>query len=122
MIGPRNKWEPDVAVVRSELEFDSARDAAAADCCLIVEVVETNLFRAQVEKLPAYALAGSPFYWIVNLAGGTPAGSGVIELYSNPDQATGQYRTRLDLRAGEVVPVVIDGKEVGRIAVAELLP
>ena len=34
----------------------------------------------------------------------------------------GGYRSRVDYRPGEDVPVVIDGKEVGRIAVADLLP
>ena len=109
VIPPGNKWEPDIAVVRSELEFDSARDALALDCCLIVEIVVTNLFRAQSEKLPAYAAAGIPVYWIVNLTGGTTQGSGVVELYSDPDQTVGRYRSRLDLRAGDQVSVVIDG-------------
>jgi Uma2 family endonuclease len=122
VIPPANKWEPDVAVVRSELEFDSSRDPAAMDCCLVVEVADTNLFRAQSEKLPAYAVAGIPVYWIVNLTGGTPPGSGVVEVYSDPDQATGAYRSRVDLHAGDHVPVLIDGREVGRVAVTDLLP
>ena len=121
MIPPWNKWEPDVAVVRSELEFDSARDAVALDCCLIVEIVLSNLYRAQSEKLPGYAAAGIPVYWILNLTGGTNAGSGVLECYSDPDQSAGRYRSRLELKAGDHVPVVIDGREVGRIGVAELL-
>ena len=119
---PGNKWEPDIAIIRSELEFDSARDAIAIDCCLVIEIVVTHVFRAQSEKLPAYAAAGIPIYWIVNLTGGTAPGSGLLELYSDPDQATGQYRSRLELRAGDHVPVVIDGREVGRIRVADLLP
>jgi Uma2 family endonuclease len=122
VIPPWNKWEPEVAVVRSELKFDSSRDAVAQDCCLIVEIVLSKLFRAQSEKLPAYASAGIPFYWIVNLTGGTTPGSGLVELYSDPDQAAGRYRSRLDLQAGEYVPVVIEGREVGRIAVADLFP
>jgi Uma2 family endonuclease len=72
---PGNKWESDVAVVRSELEFDSARDATAADCCMVVEIAETNLWRARTEKLPAYAAGGIPVYWIVNLSGGATPGS-----------------------------------------------
>lgn len=122
VITPWNKWEADVAVVGSELEFDSTRDASASDCCLIVEVAEAKLFRARSEKLPEYAAAGIPIYWIVNLTAGTTPGSGLLELYSDPDQATGRYRSRLDLQVGDHVPVVIDGREVGRIAVADLLP
>jgi Uma2 family endonuclease len=118
---PGNKWEPHVAVVRSDLEFDSSRDASAADCCLVVEIVVTNYFRAQAEKLPVYAAAGIPVYWIVNLTGGIGPGTGQVELYSDPDQTAGQYRSRLDLRVGDEVPVVIHGREVARIAVADLL-
>jgi len=122
VIPPGNKWEPDVAIVRSELEFDAARDANATDCCLVVEIADTNLSRAQSEKLPAYATAGIPVYWIVNLAGGTLPGSGLVEVYSDSDQAAGRYRSRVNLHPGDEVSVVIDGREVGRIAVTDLLP
>ena len=122
VIPPGNKWEPDVAIVRSELEFDTERDAAAADCCLVIEVADTNLFRAQSEKLPAYAAAGIPFYWIVNLKGGNPPGSGLVEVYSDPDQAAARYQARLALQPGDEISVVIDRREVGRIAVADILP
>jgi Uma2 family endonuclease len=128
VIPPGNKWEPDAAVVRSELEFDSARDAAAADCCLVVEVSDTNLSRARSEKLPAYASAGIPVYWIVNLTGGgsggvtAAPGSGQLEVHTEPDQATGRYRSRVELHPGDYVSVVIVGREVGRIAVVDLLP
>jgi hypothetical protein len=33
-----------------------------------------------------------------------------------------RYDRRIDLRPGQDVPVVIDGAEVGRIAVANILP
>ena len=122
MMPPGNKWEPDVAIVRGELEFDSGRDATAADCCMVVEITDTNLARARSEKLPAYAAAGIPAYWIVNLAGGAAPGSAVVEVYTDADQAAGRYRSRVDVQAGDDVSVVIDGREVGRIAVADLLP
>ena len=58
-----SKLEPDVAIIRSELEFDSSRDALATDCCLVVEVADTNSL-ARSEKLPAFVAAGIPVYWI----------------------------------------------------------
>ena len=101
----------------SGANWSSTRDPTAADCCLVVEIVDTNLFRARPEKLPAYATAGIPIYWIVNL-GGTPAGSGQVEVYSEPDQAGGVYQSRLDQRGGTSVGLgVINGQEVGRVAV-----
>ena len=122
IIPPSSKWEPDVAVVRGELEFDTTRDPAAIDCCLVVEVADTGLLRARTEKLPAYARAAIPAYWIINLNGGNPPGSGSVEVYTDPDPSTGQYRSRVELYRGDEVPVLIDGQEVGRVAVTDLLP
>ena len=63
----------------------------------------------------AYGRAGIPVYWIVNLR------DSQVEVYTDPDPAGG-YRSRVDYRPGDDVPVVIDGQVVGRIAVTDLLP
>ena len=68
-----NDWrkpEPDVAVIRAELKYDSSRDARAEDCCLVVEVAESSLTDDQGYKLEGYAGAGIPVYWIINLRAG----------------------------------------------------
>jgi len=52
--------------------------------------------------------------WIVNLV------YRQVEVYTDP--GTGTYHCRVDFRPGQDVPVVIDGAEVGRIAVAYILP
>jgi Uma2 family endonuclease len=116
VIRPRSKPEPDVAVVRSELEFDSSRDATAADCCLVVEVSDSSVDDDRGKKQEGYARAGIPVYWIVNLR------DDQIEVYTDPDQAAGAYRSHVDYRPGQDFPVVIDGQEVGRIAVHDVLP
>ena len=59
VIPPANKWEPDIAIVRSELEFDTSRDITAADCCLVVEIADINS-HARVQKRPAYASGWHP--------------------------------------------------------------
>jgi Uma2 family endonuclease len=51
VIKPRSKPEPDVAVIRAELKYDSSRDATAADCCLVVEVADRSLADDQGKKL-----------------------------------------------------------------------
>ena len=57
--------EPDVVVVPgSELDFFDAHPARPA---LIVEVAETSLYYDRGRKASAYARAGLPDYWIVNL-------------------------------------------------------
>jgi hypothetical protein len=59
-----------------------------------------------------------PAYWIVNLLDMR------IEVYSEPTGSKGKarYRQRQDYSASEELPLVIDGKEVGRIPVRDLLP
>jgi Uma2 family endonuclease len=61
-----------------------------------------------------YAAAGIPFYWIVNLV------DRQLEVYSEPH--SDGYRTRQVLGPDEQVALVLDGSEVGRITVADLLP
>ena len=121
VIPPDGKPEPDVAVIRRELEFDATRDASADLCCLVVEVAETKLARARNQKLSMYARAMIPVYWIVNLGGGTPPGSGLVEVYTNPDEA-GDYRTRAEYKPGDAVPVLVAAVQVGTIDVSDLLP
>ncbi len=84
------------------------------DVALVIETSETTLDRDRGPKLSAYARSGIPVYWIVNLV------DNHVEVYSDPSP-TG-YKTRQDFKPGQDVPVVIAGIEVGRIAVAALLP
>ncbi len=123
VIGPRSRPEPDVAVIRSELEFDTSRDPAASECCLAVEVADSSLDDDRGKKLAGYGRAEIPVYRIINLR------ENQVEVYSDPDVIGGQYRNRVDHKlasgrasASGLVPVVIDGREVGRIAVADLIP
>ena len=116
IVGPRSKPEPDVSVVREALKYDTTRDPTAADCCLLVEVADSSLDDDRGKKLEGYARAGIPVYWIANLR------DRQIEVYTDPDPATGTYRSQVDYLPGQDLPVVIDGQEVGRVAVADLLP
>jgi hypothetical protein len=61
---------------------------------------------------------GIPVYRIVNLP------ECQIEVYTEPsdDQGAPDYAHHRDYGATETIPVVIDGVEVGRLEVRELLP
>ena len=61
-----------------------------------------------------YAAAGIPVYWIVNVV------ARQVEVYSKP--GTNGYQLREDYGPGQSVPVVLDGIQVGTIAVADILP
>jgi Uma2 family endonuclease len=110
--------EPDVALVRGKRADYRKRHPGPGDVLLVVEVADTSLARDRGVKKQSYALASIPTYWIVNLV------EGQIEVYTDPtgpvDEPT--YRQRRDYGLEETIPVVVDGAEVGRLAVRELLP
>ena len=101
-------------MIRGTRDDYRKRHPEPADLGLLVEVAETSLDRDRGDKLVAYVKGGVAFYWIVNLM------DRQVEVYSNP-VATGYQSSQVFL-PGEDVPVVIDGTEVGRVAVADILP
>jgi Uma2 family endonuclease len=114
--------EPDVVVARGSRGTYVSRHPGPEDVALVVEVADTSLMRDRGEKLSAYSRGGVPVYWIVNLTGGTPPGSGQVEVYSDPDLEQGRYRGKAFHDRSSSVPVVVEGTELGWISVAEILP
>jgi Uma2 family endonuclease len=104
--------EPDLALARGTRDQYADRHPGPADIGLLIEVSDTTL--GSGEKQLAFSSARVPIYWIVNLV------ERQLEVYSDPSP-TG-YRDRLVLTSNEQVCLVIDGKEVGRIAVSSILP
>jgi Uma2 family endonuclease len=111
--GRDSKPEPDRSVVRGQVRDYLRRTPAPKDIALVVEVSDTSLAddRNQSE---IYGAAGIPFYWIINLV------DGQVEVYSNPGP-TG-YGTLEVLAPPHVLRILIDGVQVGEIAVADILP
>jgi Uma2 family endonuclease len=109
-----SKPEPDLAVVRGEIADYDQRDVMAADVALVVEIADSSLPADQADMARVYAASGIPVYWIVNLV------DRQLEVYSNPGPAG--YADAVAVKPGQDVPVVIDGVEVGRIAVADMFP
>jgi Uma2 family endonuclease len=94
------------------------RHPGAQDLALVVEVADSSLAQDRNVKGPIYARAAIPVYWIVNVPDRR------IEVFTDP---TGPvpipvYRQRTDFAETDAVPLVLDGVEVGRIAVRDLLP
>jgi Uma2 family endonuclease len=115
ILGPQSKPEPDAAVLRDVFKYDSSRDPTAADCCLVAEVADRSLRDDRGKKWKGYGQAGIPVYWIINLR------DHQVEVYTDPDPAGG-YRSRVDYSPGDLVPVVIDGQQVGSVPAEDLLP
>jgi Uma2 family endonuclease len=109
--------EPDVAVVRGPARRYARFHPRRRDIGLLIEVAETSLAEDRVYKCPFYARARIPVYWIINLP------ESKVEVYTQPRAGKSPtYRQRRDYGAGESVPVVLDGREIGKLAVRDLLP
>jgi Uma2 family endonuclease len=110
--------EPDFLIVRDEPSGYTTRHPTPADAGLVVEVSNTTLDTDREDKIPLYASAGIPTYWIVNVV------DRIIEVYTDPDPAASPpaYRTRTDFAPGSAVPLVLDGTVVASLPVDDLLP
>jgi Uma2 family endonuclease len=104
--------EPDISVVRGPMTIYLTRHPQRGDIGIVVEISDTTLDFDRNEKGPIYAAALIPHYWIVNIAGQ------LIEVYTNP--ANGAYQSHSDYRKGQKVPLLLDGQELGQIAVADI--
>lgn len=109
-----NERFPDVAVVRGEPEVYGIRHPRPEDIAILIEVSVSTIRRDRGEKQTLYAATGIPVYWIVNLK------NRQIEVYTGP--GPDGYASRNDFVEDHDVPVMIDGIEVGRIAVVDILP
>jgi Uma2 family endonuclease len=110
--------EPDVKVVRGAPRDYLNRHPGPQDVALVVEVTDSSLAQDRGLKKRLYAAARIPVYWIVNLL------ERQIEVYTDPSGPAEQpdYRRRQDFHAADKAPLVIEGREIGQIAVADLLP
>ncbi|MEG4811129.1 Uma2 family endonuclease [Microcoleus sp. F8-D3] len=110
--------EPDIVVVRGDTRQYLDRHPGAEDIALIVEVSDTTLQPDRTVKKRIYARAGIAIYWIVNLV------EGLVEVYSQPlvEVEASDYCQRFDLGRSAVIPMIIEGREIGAIAVNSLLP
>ena len=109
--------EPDVVVVPgSELDYFDDHPARPA---LLVEVAETSLYYDRGRKASAYARAGLPDYWIVNLVDWR------IEVYRRPttdnSAELGWRYLNVDLSTPGAIIVPLARPDV-TIAVSDILP
>ena len=109
---------PQCRLVRGETRHYLDRHPGPHDVGLVIEVADTTLQRDRGFKKRLYARAGIPVYWIVNLS------DNQCEVYTEPSGPEPQpdYHQRQDYSSSDVMPVVLAGVEVGRIAVREILP
>lgn len=110
--------EPDVALVLGTRRDYVKCSPGPERTPLVVEVADSTLAQDRTWKKRIYARAGVPAYWIVNLV------DRQIEIYtqpSGPGERPDFGECQIVSESGEVT-VVIDGKEVGRLKVSEIMP
>jgi hypothetical protein len=109
--------EPGVIVVRGPLRRYAQRHPEPADIALVIEVADTTVDEDRSRKGRIYARAHIPIYWIINLADAR------VEVYTQPKAGRKlAYRERRDYGIEELVPCNVAGKELGSVAVRDLLP
>ena len=110
--------EPDAAVIRGSRDDCPHSHPGPADVALVIEVADASLERDRAWKRRLYAGAGIPVYWIVNLI------EGRLEVYADPAASADgpDYRDTRGYAEAEDAPLVLDGREVARLAVREILP
>jgi len=107
-------WKPlpDLAVVRGPALAYGHRTPERLDVALLVEVADTSYPLDTGKKLRCYQRCGVPAYWVVDL------NRRRVEVREM--SARGLQQSTPFLEEAEV-PLVLDGREYGRIAVKDLL-
>jgi Uma2 family endonuclease len=110
--------EPDVVVIRGNTRDYLDRHPGSQDIALVVEIADSTLERDRTSKKRICARAGIPIYWIVNLR------EQKLEVYTQPTDTAQEptYQQCQDYSLSDDVFVAIEGREVGRLSVRDLLP
>ena len=114
----RSVPEPDLAILRGRPEDYDERHALPGEIFLVIEVADSSLRVDLTVMKRIYAAAMIPFYWVVNIPDHR------LEVFSDPtgEGEAATYRNHAILKPEDAVPLVVDGQEVARIAVRDLLP
>ncbi len=88
---------PDVTLLRPRADSYSSSHPGPGDVLLLIEVADMTVDDDRYDKLPVYARAGIPEYWIVNLP------DECVEVYTEPS-GDGYGASRVVGMDGEVSP------------------
>jgi Uma2 family endonuclease len=87
--------QPDIVLLKARPDFYRERDASPTDVLLVVEVSDTSFRYDRHVKLPHYAAAGIPEFWIVNLK------REALLVFREPSAMS--FATELTLRSGDSI-------------------
>ena len=80
-------FQPDLTILRPRDDNYAETNPTPEDVLLVIEVSDSSVGYDRNVKIPKYAQAGVPEVWQVNLV------YGFIDRYTDPDSATGRYRS-----------------------------
>ena len=106
--------EPDAKIVRGDPRDYRGRKPGPGDVGLVIEVSDSTLRTDRTTKKRIYARDAVPYYWMLNLVDHR------LEVFSEPEGD--DYRKHQIFGPEDTVPLILDGREVARIAVKDLLP
>lgn len=109
--------QPDITVARGPRDRYRTGAPRAVDIGLLTEVSDSTYAKDRGLKWQKYASCRVETYWIVNIP------ERRIEVYSSLMGRGGsaKYPDRKDYGPDEEVPVIVEGRELGRIKVSEII-
>lgn len=110
--------EPDAMVLRGQPRDYAGRRRLPADAAIVVEVSDSSYDVDRTSKWMTYAAARVPVYWLVDV------NRGRLEMHTEPagEDEGAHYGLCEILEADAEPPLILDGREVARFAVREILP
>lgn len=110
--------EPDAQIVRGQPRDYRGRRRTQRDAALVIEVSDSTYRMDRHRKWRTYAAAGVVIYWIVDL------NRNCLEVHTDPagEGKKASYDTSQIFGPEDEVPLVLDGREVARFPVREILP
>jgi hypothetical protein len=113
---PDSEPEPDLVIARGPGLQYFTRHPQPRDIGLVVEVSDTTLNEDRDGKGRLYARARLPVYWVINLP------DTKVEVYTEPRAGKRPaYRRCEDYLVPQLLPLVLDGREVARLDLHEIL-
>jgi len=108
----RSELYPDLLVLKPRDDLYQTGHPSAEDVLLLIEVSDSTLNYDRKTKLPKYARAGVPLYWIVDVQHKS------IHEYQDPDRFARRYRQSRSVAEGAIA-ATLAGVEV-RVTMTDL--
>jgi Uma2 family endonuclease len=117
VLGRFSRPEPDVAIARGPRDRYRSVSPSTADLTARIEVADTSYAKDRGNKWRKYAASKVPVYWILNL----PLRQ--IEVYTEPSGRgkTAAYQVSKVYGEDDEVPIILAGRELGRLKVRDVL-